>query len=265
MNPEMEETARKAVLLAGEIIRDNIGRVARSDIHSKGPSDFVTEIDKKCEDVIISTIMERFPDHHIMAEETAGGGLQPGITWVIDPIDGTTNFIHGFPFVAVSVAACLDKVPVLGLVLDPLREELFLARKGQGAYLNGERIHARSETPLEDAVVATGFPFRARTVFEPYLDTFREVFHRVSGIRRAGSAALDLAYIAAGRVDGFWEVGLKAWDMAAGVLLVTESGALASDFQGKADYLENGNIVAGTAPVYSFLMEQVRRFLTPVL
>ena len=166
---------------------------------------------------------------------------------------------------AVSVAACLDKVPVLGLVFDPLREELFLARKGQGAYLNGERIQARSEAPLEDAVVATGFPFRARTVFEPYLDTFREVFHRVSGIRRAGSAALDLAYIAAGRVDGFWEVGLKAWDMAAGVLLVTESGALASDFQGKADYLENGNIVAGTAPVYSFLMEQVRRFLAPVL
>ncbi len=265
MNSEFEETARKVVLSAGDIILEHIGHIARSDIHSKGPSDFVTEVDKKCEDLIIGTITRRFPDHHIMSEETAGDGLQPGITWVIDPLDGTTNFIHGFPFVAVSVAVCVDKHPVLGLVFDPVRKELFVARKGGGAFLNDRPIRARNESPLGDALIATGFPFRSRSVLEPYLETFRKIFHRVSGIRRAGAAALDLAYLAMGRVDGFWEVGLKAWDVAAGALLVTEAGARVSDFWGEENYLENGHIVGGTVSVYPYLLKQVQRFLVPVL
>lgn len=265
MNQEIENVARTVVESAGEMIRRHIGRVADSDIHSKGPSDYVTEVDQAIENRIIDTIRAHFPDHHIMSEETANDGLQAGVTWVIDPLDGTTNFIHGFPFVAVSVAVCVDKRPVMGLVLDPMREELFFARKGHGAYLNGRRILARNGAGLEEALVATGFPSRSKNVLEPYMDTFRSIFNRVSGIRRAGAAALDLAYLAAGRVDGFWEVGLKAWDVAAGALLVTEAGATVTDFWGEEGYLYNGHIVGGTLSVYPFLLEQVQRYLAPVL
>jgi myo-inositol-1(or 4)-monophosphatase len=265
MNQEIENVARAVAESAGEMIRLHIGQVADSDIHSKGPSDYVTEVDQAIENRIIETIRAHFPDHHIMSEETANDGLQSGVTWVIDPLDGTTNFIHGFPFVAVSVAVCVDKRPVLGVVLDPVREELFFARKGDGAYLNGRRIRARNRARLDEALVATGFPSRSKNVLEPFLDTFRAVFNRVSGIRRAGAAALDLAYLAAGRLDGFWEVGLKAWDVAAGALLVAEAGAAVTDFWGEERYLYNGHIVGGTLSVYPFLLEQVQRFLVPVL
>jgi len=265
MNREIESVAEAVVKEAGDVIRRHIGQVADSDIQSKGPADFVTKVDRMVEDRISETIRAHFPEHHIMSEETDNDGLQPGITWVIDPLDGTTNFIHGFPFVAVSVAVCVDKRPELGLVLDPVRDELFIARRGGGAYLNGRRIRARSGASLDEALVATGFPVRSRKVIEPFLDTFRAVFNRVSGIRRAGAAALDLAYLAAGRVDGFWEVGLKAWDVAAGALLVMEAGALVTDFWGEDRYLYNGHIVGGTPAVYPFLLEQVRRFLTPAL
>ena len=200
-----------------------------------------------------------------MSEETPNAGLQDGIAWVIDPLDGTANFIHGFPFVAVSIAICEDQRPILGFVLDPVRQELFAARRGGGAYLNGERIHVSQPLALDSTLVATGFPHRTRDLLEPYLNTFRSIFLGVSGIRRAGAAALDLAYLAAGRVDGFWEAGLKAWDIAAGSLLVTEAGGTVSDFWGTGDFLHNGHIVGGTTLVYPFLLEQVQKFLAPAL
>ncbi|MFP5212497.1 MAG: inositol monophosphatase family protein [Acidobacteriota bacterium] len=262
---DVEKEARSVILKVGEMIREQIGTIDASTVGIKGPHDFVTHIDIRSEELFMEMIRSRFPDHHIMSEETANEGLQEGITWVIDPLDGTTNFIHGFPFVAVSVAVCDNKKPVLGFVLDPVRQELFSARKGAGAYLNGKRIQVRSGARLDDALIATGFPLRSRGVFEPYLNVFRSVFHHTSGIRRAGAAALDLAYLAAGRVDGFWEVGLRAWDVAAGSLLTLEAGGQVSDFWGKDDYLVNGHIVGGTAAVYPFLLEQVEEHLAPVL
>ena len=265
MLDKMETVARKIIFEAGELVQQHIGQVAAPWVHAKAPSDYVTEIDKRCESLIIEAIRENFPDHHIMAEETANEGLQPGYTWVIDPVDGTTNFIHGFPFVAVSIAVCLDKKPVLGLVLDPVRNELFSARRGAGAWLNGSRIPSREKVNLDRALIATGFPFRAKQHLDDYLIAFKAIFMRTSGIRRAGSAALDLAYLAAGRVDGFWEIGLKAWDIAAGALLITEAGGMVSDFRGEDNHLFNGNVVGGVPVVYQFLLEQVQKWLLPAL
>lgn len=265
MLDRLEVVAREAILKAGALIRDNIGRIAASSISRKGISDYVTEVDKQSEKLILDIITEHFPDHHIMAEESANLGLQPGYTWVIDPVDGTTNFIHGFPFVAVSIAVCRDMKPVVGQVFDPLRNELFSAKLDGGAWLNGMRLHVRSDAPLDEALVATGFPFRTKDYIDDYLRAFKSIFHQVSGIRRAGSAALDLAYLGAGRVDGFWEIGLKAWDMAAGALIIKEAGGIVSDFWGENEHLHNGNIVGGTPVVYPFLLQQVRTFINPAL
>ncbi|MHC1724784.1 MAG: inositol monophosphatase family protein [Syntrophobacteraceae bacterium] len=265
MLDKMETVALRAIREAGDLIREHLGKVSASWIHLKGPSDYVTEIDEWCERLILDLVGKNFPDHHIMSEETANDGLQPGYTWVIDPVDGTTNFIHGFPFVAVSIAVCFDKKPVLGFVLDPVRNELFCAREGRGAWLNGARIQVRENVQLEQALVATGFPFRTKDYMDDYLKAFKSIFLRVSGIRRAGSAALDLAYLATGRVDGFWEIGLKAWDIAAGTLLIREAGGMISDFWGEDHLLFNGNVVGGTPSVYPFLLGEVEKWLVPAL
>jgi myo-inositol-1(or 4)-monophosphatase len=265
MPETIEKVARQAIIGAGELIREHIGHIGASSIHDKGPSDYVTVVDRQCEDLIVGLVRSNFPDHHIMAEETANEGLQPGYTWVIDPLDGTTNFIHGFPVVAVSIAVCLEKKPVLGLVLDPIRNELFFAKKDEGAWLNGLPLQARTGFALNKALIATGFPFRQAEFIDDYLRTFKAIFLEVSDIRRAGSAALDLAYVAAGRVDGFWEIGLKAWDIAAGELLVREAGGLVSDFNGEDNHLYTGNIVGGGPKVHEFLLNQVGRWLVPAL
>ncbi len=265
MIDRIEKTARKAILQSGELIRRHIGSISNSYVHTKGPSDYVTEIDKESESSIIQTIREDFPDHSILAEETSNIRLGEETTWIIDPLDGTTNFIHGFPFVAVSIAVSMRKQVVLGMVLDPVRDELFTAQRGKGAYLNDKPLRLKQLGGLDQTLIATGFPFRAKHLLEPYLNTFRNVFSKVSGIRRAGSAALDLAYVAAGRVDGFWEAGLKPWDVAAGSLLVLEAGGRVDDFWGTGGYLQNGHIVAGVDLVHTFLMDQVEQFLAPAL
>ena len=265
MIDKLAAVTEKVILEAGDLIRRHIGRVAGPMVSVKGPSDYVTVIDKECERLITAEIRKNFPDHHIMAEESANEGLQPGYTWVIDPVDGTTNLIHGFPFVAVSIAVCLDKEPVVGFVFDPVRNELFAAKKGRGAWLNGSRLPHRERVEIDRALVATGFPFKSMKYIDPYLVSFKSIAPRVSGVRRAGAAALDLAYVAAGRVDGFWEIGLKAWDIAAGALLVTETGGSISDFSGGDDYLLTGNVTAGVEPVYGFLLEQTQNQLAPAL
>ena len=263
---EIDRTAREAVAKAGALILENIGRTALFTIGTKGPSDYVTDVDRASEALIVETVRERFPDHHIMAEESDGAwGDADKYTWVIDPIDGTMNFIHGFPFVAVSVGICIGGEPVLGYVLDPVRQELFHAKKGGGAFLNGVPIRCREGVELSEALIATGFPHRSKEVFESYLRVFREVFYGTSGIRRAGAAALDLAYLAAGRVDGFWETGLKPWDVAAGSLLCAEAGAVVSDYWGGSNHIYNGHIVGGTPAVYPFLYEWVHTHLAPAL
>lgn len=262
---ELEKVARSAALQAGSLIREYIGRLSVSQVHLKAASDYVTEVDLKCESIIISHIRKHYPDHHIMSEETANDGLREGWTWVIDPLDGTANFIHGFPFVAVSIAACRDGMPVMGVVFDPVREEMFSAQQGCGAFLNEHPIRMRVLDSLEDTFVATGFPHRTKQWIDPYLATFREIFLHTSGIRRAGAAALDLAYLASGRVDGFWEAGLKAWDVAAGSLLVSEVGGVVTDYWGRKDYLLNGHIVAGGPLMHEFLLEAVSKHMAPAL
>ncbi len=265
MTLELAEAARAAALEAGAVIRDSMGKMSGSQVRMKGVSDYVTEVDMQCEAIIMEYLQKRFPGHHIMSEETPNEGMKEGITWVIDPLDGTANFIHGFPFVAVSIAACQDGQPVAGVVLDPVREEMFSAVRGGGAFLNGQPIHMRSPQKLQDVFVATGFPHRTRQWIDPYLAAFREIFLRTGGIRRAGAAALDLAYLAAGRVDGFWEMGLKTWDVAAGTLLVLEAGGIVTDFWGGQDHLNNGHIVGGNAMVHPFLLDIVRKTLAPAL
>jgi myo-inositol-1(or 4)-monophosphatase len=260
---EMEGVGRSAALAAGERIRAHMG--APSSVGTKGVSDYVTDVDRACEEIILEAIGRAFPEHHVISEETPFSEWKPGITWIVDPLDGTTNFIHGYPMVSVSIGVALDGEVILGLVLDPLRQELFTAQEEKGTYLNGERIRVRENASLDDALVATGFPHRIKDYLDPYLEAFRGMLQRLYDARRGGSAALDLAYVACGRLDGFWEPGLKPWDVAAGSLLVREAGGLVSDFWGADRYLRNGHIVAGTPRVHPFLLQQVKAHLAPVL
>ncbi len=250
-------TARLAIFEAGALIREKFQSRGPLAVESKGAFDFVTEVDRSCEDLILNRIRKAFPDHTLMSEERPIENHSPSHVWIVDPLDGTTNFIHGFPMIAVSVALAVRGRIVMGWVFDPLRHELFEACRGHGASCNGRPLEVLRETPLEQALLATGFPFRAKELLEPYLRVFKEVFCEVSGIRRAGSAALDLAYVAAGRVQGFWEIGLKPWDVAAGALLIREVGGTVTDFWATESYLENGHIVAGSTSVHRFLLEKI--------
>jgi myo-inositol-1(or 4)-monophosphatase len=265
MLERMERVACEAILAAGRLLRESFGKPRSFSIQSKQRFDYVTDVDRNSEDLIIATIHEHFPEHQILAEESASSVSSEAFTWVIDPLDGTTNFIHGFPLIAISIAVMMHRDVLFGYVYDPLRGELFSARKGGGAYLNGQAIRVSDPSLLPSPLVATGFPFRSRELLQAYLETFTSIFLAVGGIRRGGSAALDLAYLAAGRVDGFWEIGLKPWDVAAGSLLVQEAGGLVSDFWGRGDFIRNGHIVAGEPSIYPFLLDQVKTRLAPRL
>jgi myo-inositol-1(or 4)-monophosphatase len=262
---QAEEVALEAITASGRLVAERFDSEHSFTVNLKGPFDYVTDVDRSSEDLIVDIITRSFPDHNILAEERSGVALPSGPTWVIDPLDGTTNFIHSFPFVAVSIALMIKEKVVMGMVYDPLRQDLFRARRGQGAYLNEHPIRTRRVVSLTDALLATGFPFRDRTLLEPYLETLRQVLREVSGVRRAGAAALDLAYLAAGRVDGFWEIGLKPWDIAAGSLLVEEAGGTVSDFWGANNHLRCGHIVAGGPMTHTFVLRQVLDHLAPVL
>jgi len=263
MHPTLNIAVR-AARSAGNVIIRNLGRLDSLAIHTKDRNDFVTEVDQKAEQEIIYTLRKAFPDHGILAEES---GLREGddYQWIIDPLDGTTNFLHGFPQFAVSIALRHKGRLEHGVVYDPLRQELFTASRGAGAMLNDRRIRVTKRKSLDGALLGTGFPFKAQQHLETYLDMFRALFPNTAGIRRPGSAALDLAYVAAGRLDGFWEIGLNIWDMAAGVLLIQEAGGLSSDFLGGHSYLENGNLVAGSPKVFTDILKTIRPFVTEEL
>jgi myo-inositol-1(or 4)-monophosphatase len=256
---EFLEPAIDAAHRAGAIILDNLGRVSEHDIRVKAASDFVTRVDRESEQVIIDAISQRYPGHQFLAEESAKGNVSDSYCWIIDPLDGTTNYIHGYPVFSVSIALAFAKEVILGVVFDPLRDELFAAEKGMGMLLNGKRAVISPVTNVKDSLVATGFPFRNKGIISQYLKAFTNIFAHVSDIRRAGSAALDLAYIACGRCEGFFETGLSPWDIAAGALMIEESGGVVTDFDGGRDYLINGSIVAGVPEIQSFLLREVQK------
>jgi myo-inositol-1(or 4)-monophosphatase len=258
MHP-MLNTAVKAARKAGSIITRASSDLDRLTVRRKRQNDFVSEVDHAAEEAIIGVLREAYPTHGILAEETGAHGAQDEFVWVIDPLDGTTNFLHGFPQYCVSIGLLHKGVPNQAVVFDPNRNELFTASKGVGAYLNDRRIRVSKVDKLEDALMATGFPFREVGELDSYLRMFKNMTLSTSGIRRPGAAALDLAWVAAGRVDGFWEIGLSAWDMAAGALLVREAGGLVGDLDGEDRFLDSGRIVASNSKVFSAILQVLKQ------
>lgn len=253
------EIAKLAAKAAGEFIKGNYEKISSADVHTKNRADYVTFVDKEAEKIIVDTILSSFPKHSILAEESdMKEGEEQTYRWIIDPLDGTTNFIHGFPMFCVSIALQYAGDIVVGVVYEPLRDEMFVATKGGGAFLNNKPISVRKDFKADTALVATGFPFRFVEHIDKYMKLFKLVFENVSGIRRAGSAALDLAYTACGRCDGFFEMCLKPWDIAAGSLLITEAGGFVSGFSGGNNYIYKGNIVAGEKKVYDVILAKVK-------
>jgi myo-inositol-1(or 4)-monophosphatase len=250
----MLNIAVRAARRAGSIInRASLGG-ADLQVRAKQVNDFVTQVDRAAEQAVIETIRKAYPDHAFLAEESGASG-EAEYQWIVDPLDGTTNFIHGFPQYAVSVALRHRGALAHGVVYDPARNELFTASKGGGAFLNDRRIRVSKCTKLQDALVGTGFPFKELERVDLYLKQLRILMASTSGIRRAGAAALDLAYVACGRLDAFWEMGLSAWDMAAGALLIQEAGGLVGGMRGEQDYMESGDICAATPKLFPALLE----------
>ncbi|EHR72495.1 inositol monophosphatase/fructose-1,6-bisphosphatase family protein [Burkholderiales bacterium JOSHI_001] len=253
----MLNIAIKAARAAGSIINRAALDVEKLQVHSKGPNDFVTEVDQAAEVAIIDTLLAAYPDHGILAEESgrARGNKKSEFVWIIDPLDGTTNFVHGLPIYAVSIALAHRNVVQQAVVYDPARNDLFYASRGRGAFLNDRRLRVSKRTRLAQSLVGTGFPFRRGDNFRRYLEMFETVMQECAGVRRPGAAALDLCYVAAGWYDGFFEVGLNPWDMAAGSLMITEAGGLMGNFTGEADFLFQREAVAGTPKVYGQLVQ----------
>jgi len=226
----------------------------------KSHNEFVSQVDHAAETAIIEVIRDHYPEHAILAEESGAAG-EHEYQWIIDPLDGTTNYLHGFPVFSVSIAVARKGEIEHGVVYDPLRQEIFTASRGQGAQLDGRRIRVSKRTTLQQSLVATGFPYRANLVhLERYMNMLRAVMLESSGVRRPGSAALDLCYVAAGRVDAFFELGLSKWDIAAGALIIREAGGRISNFQGGDGYLDSGNVVAGNPKTYAALSKLLAPF-----
>ncbi len=252
--------AVKAARRAGAIINRAARDVETLSVTRKRHADFVTEVDQAAELAIIDVLRRAYPDHAILAEESGAQAGKAGgseFTWIIDPLDGTTNFIHGFPQYAVSIGLQHKGVLTHGVIYDPAKDELFTASRGRGAHLNDRRLRVSKRAQMGDALIGTGFPFRDLHGLDEYVAMFREVTTRSAGIRRAGAAALDLAYVAAGRLDGFWEIGLSPWDMAAGALMVQEAGGLVGDFSGEPGYLKSGRILCGNPKIFVQLLQLI--------
>src|SRR6188508_1367207 len=249
--------AVRAARRAGDIIVRAMPRLDSVEVHSKGRNDYVTEVDRAAEADIIETIRRLHPDHAFLAEESGASANSSDVLWIIDPLDGTTNFMHGFPTFAVSIACQIRGRLEHAVVFDPMRQEIFTASRGDGAQVEGRKMRVSKQITLDGSLIATGFPYRTDAPYlDEYLAMLKAVMLRASGIRRPGAAALDLAYVAAGRVDGFWEIGLKPWDTAAGTLLITEAGGRVGTLDG-GDYKQEGHIIAGTPKVYAALVAEL--------
>ncbi len=266
MHP-MLNIAVKAARRAGGIINRATQNLDLLHVSRKAHSDYVSEVDNTAEDAIINVLLEAYPNHSILAEESGARGdpSKSEYQWIIDPLDGTTNFLHGFPQYAVSIALKHRGVLTQAVVYDPSGNELFTASRGRGAYLNDHRLRVSKRNQLSDCLIGTGFPFREFSHMNAYLAIFKDIMPKVAGIRRPGSAALDLAYVAAGRYDGFWELKLSPWDIAAGCLLITEAGGLVGDLEGNDTYMQSGHIVAGNPKIFGQLLQVITPHLTKEL
>jgi len=258
----MLNVAIKAARAAGAIINRAALDIESVRVSQKQINDFVTDVDHAAEAIIIETLLTAYPGHGILAEETGSehGAQDSEFVWIIDPLDGTTNFIHGFPVYCVSIALAVRGKVEQAVVYDPSRNDLFTATKGRGAYMNERRIRVSKRTRLEESLISTGFPFRPGDNLRRYLKIMGEVMERTAGIRRPGAAALDLAYVAAGFTDGFFETGLSPWDVAAGSLLVTEAGGLVGNFTGEADFIDQKECLAGNPRVYAQLVGLIGKY-----
>jgi myo-inositol-1(or 4)-monophosphatase len=263
MNPALN-IAINAARRAGTQILRAYGQRHDLSIDVKGRNDFVSEVDRNAEAIIIEIIKKAYPDHTIVAEES---GNQAGndYEWIIDPLDGTTNFLHGNPQFSISIAMRHKRRFEVAVIYDPMRDELFTATRGQGSQLNDHRIRVTNLPSLKTALIGTGFPFKTPQHTDAYLAMFKAMLLQVADLRRPGSAALDLAYVAAGRLDGFWEIGLQPWDMAAGLLIIEEAGGLVCDFNGGHDYLRSGNLIAANPKVLKAILQTIHPHLTPQL
>jgi len=258
----MLNIAIKAARTAGSIINRASMDLDILKVNTKSPNDFVTEVDQAAEAAIIETLLTAYPGHGILAEESGRvhGAQHSDFVWIIDPLDGTTNFIHGFPYYCVSIALAFRGKVEQAVVYDPTRNDLFMASRGRGAYLNDKRLRVSKRTRLANSLIGTGFPFRKGDNFQRYLKMMEVVMPECAGLRRPGAAALDLCYVAAGHYDGFFEQGLSPWDVAAGSLMITEAGGLVGNFTGEADYLYQREVVAGNPKVYGQLVSLLKPF-----
>jgi myo-inositol-1(or 4)-monophosphatase len=258
----MLNIAIKAARSAGAIINRASLDLDLLKINTKSPNDFVTEVDHKAEAAIIDTLLGAYPGHGILAEESgrSRGAKDSDYVWIIDPLDGTTNFIHGFPVYSVSIALAFKGQLQQAVVYDPTRNDLFYASRGRGAFQNDKRLRVSKRIRMADSLIGTGFPFRKGDNFKRYLQMFETVMQSCAGLRRPGSAALDLCYVAAGYTDGFFETGLSPWDIAAGALMITEAGGLIGNFTGEADYLYQREVVAGSPKIYGHLVQMLAPF-----
>ncbi len=254
--------AVRAARAAGNVIARHTDRLDTLTVSSKQRNDFVSEVDRLAEQAVIDIVRKAYPDHGFLGEETGrhGGGE---FVWIVDPLDGTTNFLHGFPAFAVSIGIRHKGRIEHGVVYDPLRQELFTASRGEGATLDGKRIRVTACKGLEGALVGTGFPYLGHQDVDAFIAALKSVMVKTAGVRRAGAASLDLAWVAAGRLDGFWEFGLKPWDMAAGTLLIQEAGGIVGDADGGTGYMDSGDIVAGGRKVFAALVRELKAARRP--
>ncbi|ABM36694.1 inositol monophosphatase family protein [Polaromonas naphthalenivorans] len=258
----MLNVAVKAARAAGALINRAALDVEAVRVSLKQTNDFVTEVDQAAEAAIIETLLTAYPGHGILAEESGSehGAKDSEFVWIIDPLDGTTNFIHGFPFYCVSIALSVRGKIEQAVVYDPTRNDIYSASKGRGAYVNDRRIRVGKRTRLQECLISTGFPYRPGDKLKPYLNMLGEVMSQCAGVRRPGAAALDLAHVAAGFTDGFFETGLLPWDVAAGSLLITEAGGLIGNFTGEADFIDHGECVAGNPRIYGQLVGTLGKY-----
>lgn len=255
----------RAARRAGDLIVRHINQLDAIKVDAKGRNDFVSEVDRMAEADIIRTVQRSYPDHAFLAEESGASG-DAEYVWIIDPLDGTTNFLHGFPVFCVSIAVMHRGRLEHGVIFDPLRNELFTTSRGAGASVDGRKMRVSDTRLMEKALIGTGYPYKQDTSWlDAYMGMLKDAMRETSGVRRPGAAALDLAYVAAGRLDGFWEIGLNIWDVAAGVLMIQECGGIVTDLGGRDGWQQSGNVVAGNPKIHEALLGLIEPHLTPDL